>query len=447
MNVTNRHPRIAYVTAGGAGMFCGSCMRDNALAAELHDRGVPITLIPTFTPIRVDEPDQSDHHVFLGGINVYLEQRMPWLGRMPKPLRRALDHPVLLRALSRLALQTRSEDDARLAISLLQGTEGHQASEIRDLVDFVDDQIQPDVVALTNLLISGFLPELRRRYEARGRQPVVSIALQGDDIFLDTMRPDDRERVVRAMRAMVPHVDVFLTFTEDYKRRMGALFEIPEARIQVVPLGLSRPEEFAPPARSATRDTHPPTIGYLARICPEKGFGVLVDAFLRLRGMSGTEAVRLRCGGWLGASDRPFFEEQTRRITAAGAIEAFDHVDLPDRASKAALLHSVVVFSVPTTYQECKGLYVLEALAAGVPVVQPAHGSFPELLASTGGGELVPPDDPEALAGALHALLLDPSRRTELGDRGRQGVLDGHCVTHMADATMAAWRRAPAGSG
>lgn len=439
MNTIHQHPRIAYVTAGGAGMFCGSCMRDNALAAELHDRGVPITLIPTFTPIRVDEPDQSDRHVFLGGINVYLEQKMPWLGRMPKPLRRALDHPVLLRALSRLALQTRSEDDARLALSLLQGTEGHQAAEIRDLIDFVDGEIQPDVVALTNLLISGFLPELRRRSETRGRRPVVSVALQGDDIFLDTLRPDDRDRVISAMRAMVVHVDVFLTFTEDYKRRMGALFQIPEERITVVPLGLSRPEEFEP-ASGRVDAQRPPTLGYLARICPEKGFGVLVDAFLRLRAMPGTQNVRLRCGGWLGASDRPFFEEQIRKITTAGAIEAFDHLDLPDRASKVALLHSIDVFSVPSTYQECKGLYVLEALAAGVPVVQPAHGSFPELLASTGGGELVPPDDPEALATALRPLLLDPERRTGLGDRGRQGVLDRHRVAHMADATMAAWR-------
>lgn len=431
-------PTIAYVTAGGAGMFCGSCMRDNALAAELHARGVPITLIPTFTPIRVDEPDHSDRHVFLGGINVYLEQKLPWLGRIPKPFRRALDHPVLLRALSKLALQTRSEDDAQLALSLLKGTDGHQAAEIRDLVDFVDGHVEPDVVALTNLLIAGFLPELRRRGAARGCQPLVSVALQGDDIFLDTLRPADRERVVVAMRGLVPLVDVFLTFTEDYKRRMAALFEIPEDRIHVIPLGLARPEDFAPPDAAVAGD-RPPTLGYLARICPEKGFGVLVDAFLRLRAMPGTEHARLRCGGWLGPSDRAFFEQEKAKIEAAGAAEAFDHVDLPDRASKIALLHSVDVFSVPATYRECKGLYVLEALAAGVPVVQPSHGSFPELLASTGGGELVTPNDPEALAHALHVLLIDRPRRVELGRDGRQGVLAKHTVARMAHATLTAW--------
>ena len=438
----SKAPTIAYVTAGGAGMFCGSCMRDNALTAELHRRGVPITLIPTFTPIRVDEPDQSDRHVFLGGINVYLEQKFPSLGRLPRPIRRALDHPALLRMLSRLALQTRSEEDALLALSLLQGTEGRQASEIRDLVAFLADEIQPDVVALTNLLIAGFLPELHRRSDATARRPLVSVTLQGDDIFLDTLRRADRQRVIEAMRKLVPLVDVFSTFTEDYGDRMAALFEIPRERIVVVPLGLADPEDVAPTKHGRPSD-RPPTVGYLARICPEKGFGVLVDAFLRLRSLDGMNDARLRCGGWLGASDRPFFEEQVRKLEAAGAADAFDHVELPDRPSKAALLQSIDVFSVPATYQECKGLYVLEALAAGVPVVQPSHGSFPELIASTGGGELVPPNDPEALAESLHALLLDPARRNELGKQGRRGVLAGHTVAQMADATLAAWRSDP----
>lgn len=429
-------PTIAYVTAGGAGMFCGSCMRDNALAAELSARDVPITLIPTFTPIRVDEPDQSDEHVFLGGINVYLDQKLPWFGRMPRPIRRALDHPALLRILSRMALQTRSEDDAQLALSLLQGTAGRQATETVDLVDFLVEEIQPDVVALTNLLIAGFLPELRRRSDA-----LISITLQGDDIFLDTLRPSDAREVVDAMRALVPMVDVFLTFTEDYKKRMGSLFEIPADRIAVVPLGLANPEAFAPTATAASLDERPPTLGYLARICPEKGFGVLVDAFLRLRAMHGTESARLRCGGWLGASDRAFFDAQTKKLEAAGALDAFDHVDLPDRASKIDLLHSIDLFSVPTVYQECKGLYVLEALAAGVPVVQPRHGSFPELLASTGGGELVPPNDPDALASALHALMTDPAKRSRLAERGRRGVLGRHTVGHTAEATLRAWSR------
>src|SRR5581483_4977767 len=85
-------------------------------------------------------------------------------------------------------------------------------------------------------------------------------------------------------------------------------------------------------------------------------------------------------------------------------------------------LDSIDVFSVPTAYPEWKGICVLEALARGVPVVQPAHGSFPELIQMTGGGVLVPPGNPQALASALAELLQDPSRCRELGTKGRAAV-------------------------
>ena len=77
------------------------------------------------------------------------------------------------------------------------------------------------------------------------------------------------------------------------------------------------------------------------------------------------------------------------------------------------------MLSVPTTYREPKGLYVLEALANGVPVVQPRHGSFPELIEATGGGLLVSPDDPADLARVLYELMGDGSRREEIGQKGR----------------------------
>ena len=218
-------PRVTYVTAGGAGMFCGSCLRDNALAAELLGRGIDVTLVPTFTPIRTDEDDVSVDRVFLGGLNVYLEQKLPWLSRLPRPLRRLLDHPGLLRAVSRLSLETRREEDGAVAVSLLRGEEGRQAAEVRDLVDFVADTLQPDVVNLTNLLIAGFVPALKRR---RG-VPVV-VTLQGDDVFLDALAPGDREAVLHEMRRVATHVDAFVVFNVFYRDVMAALLDVPHER-------------------------------------------------------------------------------------------------------------------------------------------------------------------------------------------------------------------------
>ena len=426
--------KIASITAGGAGMFCGSCMQDNTLAATLLSQGVEFTLLPTFTPTRTDEANVSTNTVFLGGINIYLEQRWRWYRNAPRWLRRSFDRPWLLRALSKLALETRSNDDGKLAISLLRGEAGHHQAEMQDLVSFIATELQPDVVSLTNLLIAGFVPALRERSDAR-----ITVTLQGDDIFLDSLTEPDRQLALVEMRRIAALVDGFITFSDDYRTRMAELFDIPIDRITVVPLGLGAPEVFKRPVKAPT--SSPPTLGYLARICPEKGFDRLIDAFLLLRRMPGTEELRLRFGGWLGASDRPFYESQMLRLRDAVGSEAFDHVELPDRATKVHFLHSIDIFSVPTRYQEPKGLYILEALAAGVPVVQPDHGSFTETLNRTGGGVLVPPGDASALASAINALLLDPERRQQMAREAERGVIDHHTSERMAQATLANWHR------
>ncbi len=430
---------VAYITSGGAGMFCGSCMRDNTLAAALHRMGSSITLVPTFTPIRIDEDDHSIDRVFLGGINVYLEQKSSAFRHLPRFMRRALDHPRLLRLLSKVSLQQRRSEDGAVAISLLRGEDGHQREEIRDLLDFIDDTLEPDLVNLTNLLIAGFVPALKKRRDV----PVV-VTLQGDDVFLDGLEPADREAVLVEMRRVARSVDGFVVFNRYYRDVMSDLFEVDRERFHLVPLGLAEPEAFHRDRRRSEND--PPTVGYLARICPEKGFHVLVDAFLQLRDLPGMERARLRAGGWLGASDQGFYEAQLRRLEGAGAADAFERVELPDRAAKVDLLSTIDVFSVPTVYREPKGIYVLESLAAGVPVVLPRHGAFPELLGDLGGGRLVPPDDPVALAHELRTLLLDSAERRRLGDEGRQRVCETRHDGIMARETMRAWERVRAGT-
>jgi glycosyltransferase involved in cell wall biosynthesis len=156
--------------------------------------------------------------------------------------------------------------------------------------------------------------------------------------------------------------------------------------------------------------------------------------------MPGTEEVRLHAGGWLGPADREFFETERRRLAAAGAGEAFDHVPLPDRASKVRFLHGLDVFSVPAERPDPKGLFVLEALAAGVPAVLPAHGAFPELVRETGGARLVSPGDVDALTAAIHVLLCDAGERRRLGEEGRRGVLDRCDATAAARDTLAVWQ-------
>jgi glycosyltransferase involved in cell wall biosynthesis len=160
-----------------------------------------------------------------------------------------------------------------------------------------------------------------------------------------------------------------------------------------------------------------------------------------LCGMEGTAGMRLHASGWLGENNRAYFDEQVKRLENAGLAGDFVHVECPSHADKVRFLHGLDVLSVPTTYREPKGLYVLEALANGVPVVQPRHGSFPELVEATGGGLLVEPGDADGLAAALKRLHDDPALADELGSRGRAAIHDRFHAQRMAEETAEVYRR------
>src|SRR4051812_31644052 len=174
--------KIAYITAGAAGMFCGSCMRDNTLVAALCRQGHDALLVSTYTPIRTDEEDVSQHRVFFGGINVYLQQKLGLFRHTPWVLDRVFDVPRLLRWVSRFALGTQAEFLGDLTVSMLEGDHGRQRKEVKKLAAWLADEVQPELVTLTNALLTGLLPELKRRLKV----PVL-VSLQGDDIFLEAL--------------------------------------------------------------------------------------------------------------------------------------------------------------------------------------------------------------------------------------------------------------------
>lgn len=426
--------RIAYITAGAAGTFCGSCMRDNTLVAALAKLGHEALLVPTYTPIRTDEEDVSQKRIFFGGINVYLEQKF-WLFRhTPWFFDRLLNFPSLLRWVSRFAIKTRAEDLGDLTVSMLQGEHGKQSKEVEKIVGWLADEVRPEVVNLTNALLSGMVHEFKKRLPG---VPVLC-SLQGDDIFTEFLPEPHRSRVLKLVQEHCREIDGFVATSGYYADFMSGYFAIPREKIHVVYPGLNLAGHGG---ERADRAHVPFTIGYFARICPEKGFHNLIEAYLRLRQMPGTEGIRLRASGWLGENNRGYHDEQMRRLKSAGVEADYSHVECPDHVSKVRFFHEIDVLSVPTTYREPKGLYVLEALANGVPVVQPRHGSFPELIAATGGGVLVEPGDADELARTLRDLALDRPRAWALGDQGRRVVQDRFTAAKMAEATLATYDR------
>jgi glycosyltransferase involved in cell wall biosynthesis len=427
--------KIAYITAGAAGMYCGSCMHDNTLVAALTALGHDALLIPTYTPIRTDEPDVSQKRIFFGGINVYLQQKLAFFRHTPWLLDRLLDAPRLLRLpwISRLAAKTEAEDLGDLTISMLKGEHGYQRKEVAKLARWLAAEIRPEIINLTNALLSGLVHEVKRQIRA----PILC-TLQGDDIYLESLPEPHRSQALALIRDHCREIDGFLATSAYYADFMTGYFDIPRDRIHVIYPGLNLKGHDGP-RRSGNSSTY--TIGYFARICPEKGLHILADAFRILHQTSGTPSCRLTVSGWLGENHRPYLDGIRRRLEEAGLAERFVYTESPDHASKVRFLQSLDVLSVPTTYREPKGLYVLEALANGVPVVQPRHGSFPELIEATGGGLLVHPEDPEDLARGLRHLMENVAHREELGQKGKDVVHQRFHAERMARETVAVYRK------
>ena len=425
--------KIAYITAGAAGMYCGSCMHDNTLVAALVRQGHDALLIPTYTPIRTDETDVSQKRVFFGGINVFLQQKLALFRHTPWLLDRLLDFPRLLRWVSRFAVRTQAERLGELTLSMLRGARGKQRKEVAKLVHFLRAEVKPEVLIFSNVLLSGIIPELKRALGV----PTLAV-LQGDDIFLEALPADHRRAAIELIGENAGHIDGYFSTSAYYADFMAGYLGLPRGRMHVVFPGLNLHGHGGP---RDLRAEPPLTVGYFARISPEKGLHNLVDAYVLLRKRPDAPPTRLRISGWLGDHNRPFFEEQLRKLRDAGLGDEVEHVPSPGHAGKVAFLRSLDVLSVPTTYREPKGLYVLEALANGVPVVQPRHGSFPELVEATGGGLLVNPDDPRDLAAALRHLADDPAHRAELGRKGKEAVHRRFHAAAMAEETVNVYRK------
>ena len=442
------HPaplKIVYLTSGAGGMFCGSCMNDNALAKALIALGHDVQLISLYTPIRTDGQDVSQGQIFFGGINMYLQQKVPLFRWLPRWMDRALDQPWLVRWATSFGSMTRAKDLGALAVSVLRGREGFQRKEVERLVEWLAASGEPDVIHLSNILTAGCVPLLRERMKAQ-----VVVTLQGDDIFLRDLPEPYQSQALAEVRRLVPHVAAFVVNSKYYADFMADYLAIPKEKMHMVPLGVetaefSRGVGFQPAQKAGVRGQRELTVGYLARLAPEKGLHVLAEAFIQLRQMPGLENVKLRIAGWLGSQHRQYAEEAFAKLRAAGLKDAFTYVGEVDRRGKLAFLQSIDVLAVPTTYQEPKGIFVLEALASDVPVVMPEHGSFPETLAELGGGLLHRPEDPQHLAERLHELLTNRDLRQQLALAGQTAVTARRDIRHAAEATIEVYRRLEGG--
>ena len=432
--------RITYITAGAGGMYCGSCIRDNALAAALMATGHEVLLLPMYTPTLTDEQNVSAGRVFFGGVSVYLEQYLSLFRHTPWLVDRLWDAPWLIRAVSGRAVQTRPEELGDLTVSVLAGRHGHQAKEIDKLVHWLQHEPKPDVVDLSNSMLIALARPIKEALDVP-----VCCTLQGEDIFLDHLSEPYRTQALQLIRDNVPHVDRFIAVSDYYAERMCRYLEVPGAKVDVVPLGINVTGYHQGRREGGVSEEF--VVGYFGRIAREKGVHLLLDAFHQLKTRRSEDAVSLRIAGYVGPEHRGYLEELKRQVREWGLLNAVSFDGTLDLEQKANFYRDLDLFAMPAVYDDPKGLALLEAMACGVPVVAPRRGTYSEMIERTGGGVLVPPDDVNALLEALTELQADPARRGNLGATGASGVRQHYSADRMAEAALSIYetlaRRSP----
>lgn len=411
-------------------MYCGSCLRDNAMATELIARGHDVMLLPVYTPTLTDEPNVSNNHVALGGISAYLEQYHPLFRKTPRWLDRIWDSKTVLNLASRRSISVNPQMLGEMTVSVLRGENGFQRKEIDKLIEWLSVQDTPDVINLPYSLLLGMAGPLKRALNV----PILC-TLQGEDLFLDNLQEPYRSESLKLIRDQIEYVDAFLAVSQYYADFMAGYLGIPREKIRVVPLGIN-PQGFD--LRESKR-SGPFTVGFFARIAHEKGLHVLADAYRIMRESGELPEARLEAGGYIAADAKPYLDGIQKRLREAGLEREFHYRGVLDRADKIAFLRKLDVMSVPATYDEPKGVSLLEAMACGVPLVQPRRGSFTEIVENTGGGLLVQPDDPRSLAEGILKIAKDERLAEELSANGFRGVREQYTAVNMADRVLEAY--------
>jgi glycosyltransferase involved in cell wall biosynthesis len=422
---------IVHITPGAGGMYCGICLRDNALVATLKKMGHQATMVPLYLPLTLDEEDQSaGTPIFFSGINVYLEQKSALFREAPNWFHQLMAARPLLKWAGSKAAKTRPESLGDLTLSMLRGEEGFQARELDELIAWLRTQPKPDVICLSNALLVGMARKLKSELGT-----AVVCMLQGEVDYLDALLPEYRAQCWKLLSERAKDVDLFGAASRYFGDLMSQRLGLTPERVKVVYSGINLEGYGDSRASSPVADKSAPVLGYFARMCPEKGLDTLVEAYIELRQRDRIKNLKLRIGGGCGAGDEPFVNSLRQRLKESGYLKDVEFFPNVDRAAKVKFLQSLSVFSVPVRSIEAFGLYVIEAMAAGVPVVQPRTGAFPELMEATGGG-ITYEGDSKALVAALEELLSDPERARSLGRAGRQAALEKFSAEAMARSAL-----------
>lgn len=416
--------RIAQLVPGsGNAFYCENCLRDASIITELQRHGHQPLVVPLYLPIVLEtENYEPSAPIFFGGINVYLQQKSLLFRKTPRWLDRILDSPFLLKLAGKRSGMTQASELGDMTLSMLLGEKGNQAKEVKRLTNWLKESGKPDLVQLSNALLLGMARQIKKELGI----PILCL-LQDEDIWIDAMPEPLRTKLWATMSERASDVSAFISVSEYYKEQMSQRLNIPPEKIHVIYTGIQT-EKY----KQSELPYNPPVIGYLERQCKEKGLDVLAKAFVILKRDDRFKNVKLMIAGGMTPGDEPFVDGIKRYLTQSGVIDDVKFLPNLNIKERIEFLSTLTILSVPAEHREAFGIYVIEALASGVPVVQPNHGAFTELMNILKGGIIYEPNEPEVLAREMGSLLSNPERAKELGNIGKKAVEERFKIEYTA---------------
>lgn len=404
---------INIVPGFGGTFYCGNCLRDSGYTKSLIALGHDAMMVPIYLPLTLEHGvEENEFPIFFGAVNVYLKQNFKIFRKMPAWMKRMFNSSSILRYAAKQAGSTRTDGLEEMTISMLRGKNGNQNAELQEMIDFLQKHIQPDIIHLSNALLLGLAEQIKEQLKI----PVVC-SLQDEDVWVDAMKDKYRDKVWNLMSEVGENVDAFISVSQYYANEMKRKMRIPDDKMYVVPIGLDYSlYKYSEPAEN------PQAIGFLSRMYEEHGFGLFIDSYIKLKQDPEFKDVLLKLSGGYTADDKKYVKKQIKKLKKAGVYNDVEFIEdfMPEDRYK--FFEKVTFLTVPVLKGEAFGIYQLESMLCGVPVVQPALGAFPEIIEQARGGITYSPNNVETIVEIWKKFLPDKEKIQELSKKGRETV-------------------------